>query len=135
MGDDKLDDLYQHAADLRLDVVWRCDLPEKRHGLYLDDRREIRLNYYCTKAQATAALAHEIGHYMYSDRCSTGLSERRADEFGAGLIISRDEYAAAERIVGHHPGALARELETTHRMVLAWRRWYARVPLAQRELA
>lgn len=121
-----MNELYQHAADLGLSVEWACGLPARLHGHYVDADRTVYLNYYCTAAQALAALAHEIGHAEYGDRCSTPSIERRADEFGAGLVLSSTEYARAEELVGEHPGALARELGVTVKLIHAWRRWYAR---------
>lgn len=122
----KMDVLYRHAADLDLEVEWSTKLPPRRHGVYLDDQKRIVLNYRMTAAQALAALAHEIAHATFGDRCSTGPIERRADEFGATFIIDANEYAEAEAVVGPHPGAIARELGVTHRSVLAWRRWWKR---------
>lgn len=122
----KMDALYQHAADLDLDVQWSAGMAPRLHGLYFDDEKRIVLNYDMTQAQALAALAHEIAHATFGDRCSSGAIERRADEFGATFIIDAEEYAAAEEVVGPHPGAIARELGVTRRAVLAWRRWWKR---------
>lgn len=124
---DKFDRLCWHAADLGLDVLWSWDLPDDCHGFYEDADRLIVLNYQCTQAQAVAALAHEVAHGVFGDRCSTEAVERRADEYGASLVIEPEEYAAAEQLVGSHPGALARQLEVTRDLVLAWRRWWRRV--------
>jgi hypothetical protein len=123
---DRFDVLAQHAADLRIDIAWTFDLPDDEHGYYEDDDRLIVLNYQCTEAQAVSALAHEVGHAIFGDRCSTEAIERRADEMGASLVIDWAEYAAAEDLVGPHPGALARELGVTRDLVLAWRRWWWR---------
>lgn len=122
----KMDVLYQHAADLGVTVDWSCDLAPSRHGVYLDDEQRIVLNYAMTRSQALAALAHELAHAQFGDRCSSAVTERRADEYGSTFIISAAEYAAAEDRVGPHPGALAVELGVTRRMVLAWRRWAGR---------
>jgi hypothetical protein len=123
---DKLDRLLWHAADLGMDVAWDSGLPEDCHGYYEDRDRLIVLNYACTQAQALAALAHEVGHGIFGDRCSTEAVERRADEMGASLVIEQGEYAAAEAEVGPHAGALARHLGVTRDLVLAWRRWWRR---------
>lgn len=123
---DKLDVLMQHAAELRLDVTWTTDLPPYIHGYYEDAERTVCLNYYCTQAQALSALAHEVGHAIFSDRCSSEAIERRADEMGASFVIEAREYAAAERLVGSHAGALARQLGVTRDLILAWRRWWWR---------
>lgn len=124
MPRDKFDVLVQHATDLGLRVDWTFDLPLDVHGFYEDCEQLIVLNHRCTQAQAVAALAHEVGHGIFGDRCSTDAIERRADEMGASFVITRDEYAAAESLVGHHPGALARQLGVTRDLVLAWRRWW-----------
>lgn len=112
----RLDLAYRHCADLGLDVEF-ADLGA-RHGQCHYDTRLIVLNRRLTIAQRTAAIAHEVGHYLGAR------SESRADEVGASLIITPGEYASAESLVGHHAGAIARELDVTHRLVLAWRRWH-----------
>lgn len=121
----RLDLLFAHAADLGLEVEWR-DLGSRRHGQYHHEGHLVVLNTRLTRAQATGALAHEVGHAVFGDRCSTPRNERRADEYGASLIILVKDYQAAERAVGPHVGALAEELCVTPRMIEAWRRWYAR---------
>lgn len=121
----RLDALFRHCADLDLEVQW-ADLGERRRGHYLDDSRTIVLNRRMTRAQTTAALAHEVGHAVFGDRCSSPAAERRASEFGAALIINVKAYQAAERAVGHHAGALADELGVTPHLIEAWRCWYHR---------
>lgn len=123
----RLDLLFAHCADLGVEVEWE-DLGERDRGFYLDDHRTIVLNRRLTRAQATAALAHEVGHAVFGDRCSVPAIERRASEYGASLIINVKAYQQAERAVGHHLGALADELGVTPHVVEAWRRWYARRP-------
>jgi len=131
---DKLDLLLQHCADMGLEVEW-CDLGEYRRGDYCDELGLIRLNRRLTRAQATATLAHEIGHATFGDRCSTVAVERRAWEYGASLAIRRREYAAAEAQVGPHVGALAAELEVTPKLIEAWRRWRLKRWPVERTLA
>jgi hypothetical protein len=121
--------LLAHAADLGLDVEW-ADLGDVRRGHYLADRRLIVLNDRLTRPQALATLAHELGHALAGDRCSTPDAERRASELGASLVIGVADYERAERLVGQHLGALADELGVTPHLVAAWRRWYARRPAA-----
>lgn len=121
---DRFDRIAAHAGDLGIDIEWTHDLPEQIHGYYEDEDRLIILNYRCTEAQMISALAHEVGHGIFGDTCSTEAVERRADEMGASLVITRDEYAEAEAVVGPHAGALARALGVTRDLVLAWRRWW-----------
>lgn len=123
MTRDRLDELFKHCADLGIDVDW-CDLGDRRRGDYFHDGGVIRLNLRLTRAQATATLAHELGHHRFGDRCSTPANEQRAWEYGAALLITPREYAAAEREVGHHRAALAIELGVTPRLIGAWRDWW-----------
>lgn len=123
---DKFDRLMQHATDMRIEVAWDWELPDDCHGYYEHHSRLIVLNYRCTMAQSISALAHEVGHGVFGDICSTPAVERRADEAGASFVLTAQEYADAESIVGHHAGALARELGVTRDLVLAWRRWWRR---------
>lgn len=132
---DKFDVLARHAADLRVDVIWVTDLPDDVHGFYEHDDEAIYLNYYCRHDQAIGAFAHEVGHCIFGDRCSTNAVERRADEMGASLVITRGEYAEAEWLVGPHAGALAIHMGVTRDLVLAWRRWWWRIGWKMKEVA
>lgn len=100
------------------------DLGTVRHGEYHDPDL-ILLNARCTEAQMLAALAHEVGHAVYRETGRTANCSR-ADEYGAALVISEGDYAEAEALVGHHPGAMARHLGVTRRLILAWQRWFHR---------
>jgi hypothetical protein len=120
---DRLDHLFQHCADLGIDVEW-SSLGDKRRGEYHHDHGHIVLNLRLTRAQATATLAHELGHQRFGDLCSTPAAERRAWEYGAAMLITPWEYAAAESMVGHHVSALAIELGVTPRLVTSWRAWW-----------
>lgn len=120
---DRLDRLFQHCWDLGIEVEWD-ELGDHRRGHYEWRRNSIVLNVRLTMAQVVSTLAHEIGHAIFGDRCSTPAAERRAWEFGAALAITPAEYEAAEGIAGHHPSALAMELEVTPRLIEAWRQWY-----------
>lgn len=128
----RLDLLFAHCGDLGLTVEW-ADLGDIRRGHYLDDTGTIVLNHRLTRAQMTATLAHEIGHAVFGDRSTVPRLERRASEYGASLIITPRQYAAAEALVGSHPGALADELGVTPHLIEAWRRWAKRrLPLKNR---
>lgn len=131
MTRDRLDHLYQHCADLGLSVEWG-DLGQHRRGDYWRDGDRIRLSLRLTARQTVAVLAHEIGHHTFGDACSSPAAERRAWEYGAAMLITPAEYAAAEALVGHHKAALAIELEVTPKLIEAWRRWWS---VRGRELA
>lgn len=114
-------------------VEWSPALGEYVRGLYEHDRRTITLGRGLTTAQARATLAHELGHAWYGHRWTgdphrDAAAERLADEHAARLLVAPDAYANAERLVGPHPGALARELGVTPDIVRAWRRTRSRTP-------
>lgn len=118
-----MEDLLALAADRGLRVVWR-DLG-RRNGEY---RRPgvIVLNPRRPAQTQTITLAHELGHAHYGhgwadDERLRDRQETAADRYAANLLISPGAYAAAERLVGAHPGALARELAVTARLVELWR--------------
>jgi Zn-dependent peptidase ImmA (M78 family) len=73
-------------------------------------------------------LAHECGHWVFghdwTDAHDRGRDETQADTYAARLLISAAEYADAERTVGAHPGALARELNVTPKLIELWRQDY-----------
>lgn len=124
MTRDRLDHLFQHCADLGIEVEWSSDLPPGRRGEYRRRGDRIILNLRLNARQAAATLAHECGHQRFGDTCSTPANERRAWEYGAAFLITPDEYREAEGLVGHHTSALAIELGVTPRLIEAWRRWW-----------
>lgn len=100
------------------------DLGPVRHGQYLRRHRRVDLNVNLNLRQLVPGLGHEFGHFVFDDSCSTAPAERRAWEYAAQLIVRPEEYAAAERVVGHSVNAIALELDTTPILVEAWRRWW-----------
>ena len=120
----KFDLLLRPCADLGIEVEY-ADLGSTRFGEYHDARRTIILNRRNRADQMLSTLGHEFTHAIWRENGKTARCAR-ADEGSAALIISPDEYAAAEAAVGSHAGALAQELGVTRRIVLAWRRWYTR---------
>lgn len=123
MTRDRFDLIAAHCADLGIPVEWE-DLGSKRRGTCQAIRGRVILNLRLTVAQAASTLAHEVGHWVFRDVRSTPRAERRAWEYGASLIITPSEYAAAERLVGHHVSALAIELGVTPQLIEAWRCWW-----------
>src|SRR5919112_4715352 len=120
---DRLDQLFQHCADLGVDVEWR-DLGETRRGEFRRHANTIVLNPRQTRRQVVACLAHELGHARFGHGCSSPANERRAWEYAAALVITPADYAAAEERVGSDLAGLAIELAVTPRLVEAWRRWW-----------
>lgn len=122
-ADAKTDLLLRHCADMGVMVEY-VDLGARRHGEYRHPDL-IRLNLRNRADQMLSALAHEVGHAFYCENGRTA-NCRRADEVGASFVIDATEYAWAEELTGPHPGAIARQLGVTRRLVLGWQRWYSR---------
>lgn len=122
-----MDELIVHAETLGLrvkfDNLGRRSGELRRSGLVLLNHRKSLLTQRMT-------LAHECGHAwhghdwtLYHDR---ERDEREADVYAARLLIRTEDYAYAERIVGDHPGAIAKELGVTRHLVDLWREDYGR---------
>ena len=89
--------------------------------IYINDTKSL-LTQRCT-------LAHEIGHAVYGHVWSpvpheNFVEERQANTYAARLLIGVDAYRRAERIVGQHAGALAKELNVSTLLIELWREWY-----------
>lgn len=91
---------------------------------YLHSSGLVHLNYRKSMQTQRITLAHEMGHWQHGHDWTMAhdrmLDERQADVYAANLLISPVEYALAESIVGHHPGALAKELGVTRRLIELW---------------
>jgi len=119
------DFIYNAAAADGVRIRW-ADLGH-RAGQYDDDQRIITLNLCLTAAQELSTAAHEWQHAIHRDRGDVPphvvrAQEARADEGAARMLIDPEEYAAAERLVGSHPGALAAELGVCRWVVEAFQR-------------
>lgn len=119
-----MDDLLQLAADAGVHVIWR-DLGRRR-GEYRHGPRLITLNPRMSTVLQRSTLAHELGHHHHADTWTddphvVAARERRANLYAARLLIDAAAYARAERLVGPHPGAIARELDVARYVVEAWR--------------
>ncbi|MFJ2298105.1 ImmA/IrrE family metallo-endopeptidase [Oerskovia paurometabola] len=119
---DLIDYVRERGWGLKYDKLGRRNGEYSRGLIKLTDRR-------LTAFTLRMTLAHEIGHAHHDhpwtdDPVVWNLQEREADIFAALLLISPEEYARAERIVGGHQGAIAKELNVTENYVLLWRENY-----------
>jgi hypothetical protein len=104
-------------------TVHMADLPGTLRGLYDAEHNRIILRSGMTEGQRVSTLAHELIHARRGDNGhQSSAHESRIDEEAAGLLLTAEEYALAERIVGHDSRALAAELDVTPSLVDAWKR-------------
>lgn len=71
-------------------------------------------------------IAHELGHAHYGHAAGAMHEieelELQADLYAARILISPTEYAFAESLC-EHPGAIAKHLGVSRRLVELWRDW------------
>lgn len=115
-------DLEKIAELFGVQVIETNDLRPGWNGMYLHQARIILLKKGMDPWKRRSVLAHELGHAYYRDEVhgDTRL-EKRANEYAALLLISKDEYRAAELLHGPHPGAIAHELGVTPDVINTWR--------------
>lgn len=114
-------ELVLRAEAMGVRVEWGRDLPVPAE--YDHARRVIRMADGRGDCVTRCSLAHELGHaaLMHEPGGDYIAQERSANMYAAKLLISVDAYRRAERIVGHDPRALAKELDVTLVMIVAWR--------------
>ena len=115
------------AESQRIYVAWR---PLRKAAYYQHSERLIVLSTRAAQWRVRQALAHELGHahhcHDWTREHDVAHDELEADTFAARLLISLEAYSDAEQIAGCHPGALAKELGVTRRLVELRQRDFAR---------
>ena len=121
-------DLEKIAELFGVDIAESSKLHPRWSGMYIHDKRLILIRKGLDPWTYRSTLAHELAHAFYRDDShgDTRL-ERRADQWAAELLISKDEYKAAEIIHGSHLGAIAHELGVTPEVVETWRTIHERI--------
>ncbi len=108
-------ELVREAAQVGASVHLAHLEPPLR-GHYDHHRGEILVDISLTMAEKKEALAHEIGHAIEGDLCSTPATERRAFRHAARILVDLDEYVRAESI-DSDPQFIADELGVTRQIV------------------
>lgn len=122
-----MEDLIQYAMRRGWGVKFR-DLG-RRNGQYSQGLIVINDRRGRTMFKQRMVLAHEIGHAHHNhawtdDTALFAKQEHEADIFAAHLLITPADYAYAEELAGHHPGAIAKELCVSEHYVTLWRETY-----------
>lgn len=121
-------DLIEVAGALEVEVFDSPTLPANLDGFYVDAERVILMRPGLDPWNYRAVLAHELAHAYFRDETyDDPRIERRADQWAAQMLITRDEYRAAEEEVGPSIGALAYTLEVTPAVIATWRDCFARI--------
>lgn len=113
-----MDDLIWRAGVMGHHVVFR-DLGSRSGEVHSGS--VIIINPRRSLLTQRVTLAHELGHvhhgHDWRGRHDRQRDEREADLWAARHLIGAVEYRMAERLVGSHPGALAKELGVTTALV------------------
>lgn len=117
-----------HLAEaLNCRVIETDNLDPGLNALYLHHHRAIVIRRDLDPYTRRSCLAHELAHCFHGDEeHDDPRLERRANQWASRLLISEDEYAAAEQIHGPHPQAIAWELGVTPDVVITWRELHER---------
>lgn len=121
---DLIDYAIRHGWGVKFRDLGRRNGEYSQGLITINDRRRTHFVQRIT-------LAHEIGHAHHDHRWTDDPAvherqEHEADIVAARLLITAAHYAYAERIVGPHPGAIAKELGVTRHLVELWREDYGR---------
>lgn len=117
-----------HLAEaLKCEVIETDDLHPSLNALYIHHRRVIVIQRNLDPYTRRSCLAHELAHAFHGDEhYGDPRLERRADQWASQLLISEDDYRAAEALHGPHSGAIAHELGVTPELVETWRQSFER---------
>lgn len=124
--------LYNMADALGVSVE-HTDLTHiNRDGDYDHPTRTIRLQKGMTRRLLRSTLAHELCHAVFGDVPSlfgpvNAKQERRADEWAALRLISRDDYRVAEITRNGNVQLMAQDLEVIDDIVVAYQRVLFRI--------
>ncbi|HJE11375.1 MAG TPA: ImmA/IrrE family metallo-endopeptidase [Corynebacterium glutamicum] len=122
-------DLDKIAELFGVQVIETDGLDPRWDGMYRHQKRIIYLRKGLDPWKKRSIFAHELAHAFYRDEThGDPRTEKRANQWAAQLLISKDEYRAAELLHGPHPGAIAHELGVTPDVVKTWCDIYSRVP-------
>lgn len=117
-----LDALLSHCASDGITVTW-TPMPTGWEGAWHRRQRTIYLDTRLADWQAVPVLMHEMTHaHLDHDGHQAPAVERRIDEAVARTLLDHHQVARAETVVGHHPGALATELDVPVWVIEAWHR-------------
>lgn len=131
-----MDDLIEHARSVGLAGVEFDDSRDLGGRIgYTREDGYVVLNARMPYMYQCICVLHECGHWVYGHVHTADTpeawrlrDERQADQYAASHLITADQYAAAERVVGPDPLQLSTELDVTPRIVMAWQDAYRARP-------
>ncbi|RRD61661.1 ImmA/IrrE family metallo-endopeptidase [Leucobacter sp. OH1287] len=125
--------LLDHAAALNIRIEYAPLVNQEcAYGLYLPNFRTILLDNQLPPELHDFALAHELGHAFYDHQYSTARAERKADKYALQLLISAEDYAAAEQEADGNKYGIAALLRVPPSAVAAYQETLSNQPLERK---
>jgi hypothetical protein len=125
----KIDELLCEAQNMEA-KVFNQELEGDLSGLYVQPSHAILLSTNLCRYQELSTFAHELSHAHHHHIPTINPKEHEyrelhADEEAARRLLTAQEVARAEALVGPHSGALAEELGVTVDIVEGFKRAYS----------
>lgn len=124
MNTDQEHKLEQEARRLGVHILpdLRGELHPEDLGGWFPRSRRILWRPDLDWVNAVCTIAHELGHAALGHAAQPppwlhARQEQQADEYAAELLITPEDYEAAETLAGSHEGAIAAELGATTYMI------------------
>lgn len=120
-ADDRLADLL---LDVGVNLVETEKLDSRFNAVYHAESGIIIVRLGLDPATRLCAIAHELGHAVNNDSCSSSRAERLADEWAAKNIIDPTIVEDIAQDCGGAPSAIAAELGVTPHLLSVWMQLY-----------
>lgn len=120
-AEDRLADLL---VEVGVNLVETEKLDIRFNAVYHADSRIVIVRLGLDPATRLCAIAHELGHSVNGDSCSSPRAERLADEWAAKNIIDGSIVEDVAQDCGGAPSAIAAELGVTPHLLRVWMQLY-----------
>ncbi|WP_313546498.1 ImmA/IrrE family metallo-endopeptidase [Corynebacterium sp.] len=118
------DRLHDMLAEIDVELVETDLLDVRFNAAYHAGTRTIFARTKLDPITRVCAIAHELGHAVNDDGCSSPRAERLADEWAATHLIDANIVEEVARDCGGAPSAIAAELGVTPHLLSTWMQLY-----------
>lgn len=119
------DRLADMLAGLDVHLVESARLDARFNAVWHPASRTVIVRRGLDPVTHTCAIAHELGHIVNGDTCSSPRAERLADEWAAQQLIQADRVEDVAADCDGAPTAIAAELGVTPHLLSVWMQLYA----------
>ncbi|KXB52761.1 ImmA/IrrE family metallo-endopeptidase [Corynebacterium sp. DNF00584] len=119
------DRLADMLAGLNVRLVESSKLDPQYNAVWHPASRTVIVRRDLDPVTRTCAIAHELGHIVNGDTCSSPRAERLADEWAALQLIEADRVEDVAADCDGVPTAVAAELGVTPHLLGVWMQLFA----------